>query len=225
MYNYNTAGPGGGPIPRLDGSASPTDYPYGKAKNDDPPGSGNGTPVQIETAGDPMQALYACLVNTGSSPNGLPENVNNSDFLKALRSMFFSIGDLKWHYGSSSPSLFNWLPCNGGTFSSIDYPELAAFLGGTTLPDFRGRAIVALDSTEPSFDAIGGEGGAITHTLNITEMPIHRHSIDMGDDLGGSRIRSGQDTISDDNTSYEGGGQPHNNLQPYKVAMLFIKAK
>jgi hypothetical protein len=33
-----------------------------------------------------------------------------------------------------------WLYCNGGTFSAVTYPYLNAKLGGTTLPDFRGRA-------------------------------------------------------------------------------------
>jgi hypothetical protein len=32
-----------------------------------------------------------------------------------------------------------WLYCNGGTFSAVTYPYLNAKLGGTTLPDFRGR--------------------------------------------------------------------------------------
>lgn len=224
MYNYNTAGVGGGPIPRLDGAASSTDYPYGKAKNDDPPGSGNGTPVQIETAGDPMQSMYACLVAGGVSPNESPENVNNSDFLRALENMFFTVGDLKWHYGAGFAGT-NWLPCSGGTFSAETYPRLVVLLGGTTLPDFSGRAIVNFDSTEPSFDAIGKSGGEINHQLIINEMPEHRHSLSMGDDLGGSRIRSGQDTISDDHTSFEGNDDPHNNLQPFKVALLFIKGR
>lgn len=224
MYNYNTAGPGGGPIPRLDGAASPTDYPYGKAKNDDPPGSGNGTPLQIETAADPVQAMYACLVNAGVVPNESSEHVNNSDFLTALRNMFFDVGDLKYHYGVSSPST-NWLICDGSTFSAVTYPELNVFLGGTTLPNIKGRVLVNLDPGDSDFDTIGEEGGEPAHVLTIDEMPAHSHSINMGDNLDGSRVRNATDAISDDNTSTEGNDQPHNNLQPYKVGLLLIKAK
>ena len=225
MFNYNTAGPGGGPIPRLDGSASPTDYPYGKAKNDDPPGSGNGTPLQIETAADPVQAMYACLVNAGVVPNGLSENVNTSDFLTALRNMFFSIGDMKYHYGDSSPSA-NWLICDGSVFSAVTYPELNVFLGGTTLPDFRGKVIVDLEAGQPIFDTIGEEGGDIAVTLSEAQMPAHVHPCHMDDDNSGRRFRTGGGQVAGDtDTESTGGGEAHTNLQPYKVALLLIKAK
>lgn len=38
-----------------------------------------------------------------------------------------------------------YLYCNGGTFSAVTYPVLNALLGGTTLPDLRGRTRYALD--------------------------------------------------------------------------------
>ncbi len=224
MFNLNTAGPSGGPIPRLNGVASPTNFPYGQPKNDDPPGSGNGTPVQYEVNSDTLQAMYACLVNAGVAPNELAENVNSSDFLRALRNMFFSVGDLKYHYGNISPSA-NWLICDGTTFSDVIYPELEVFLGGTTLPDFRGRTIVDLEAGQPIFDTIGKEEGEITHQLLVSEMPAHSHSINMGDNLDGSRIRNATNSISDDNTGSTGGDEPHNNLQPFKIALLLIKAK
>lgn len=55
------------------------------------------------------------------------------------------VGSFMDYGGSSYP---NWLsvcsippllPCAGGSFSSANYPALTAILGGTTLPDFRGR--------------------------------------------------------------------------------------
>ncbi len=225
MYNYNTAGSGGGPLPRLDGSASPTDYPYGKMKNDDPPGSGTGTPCQYESLSDSIQAMYACLVNAGVAPNELPENVNNSDFLRALRNMFFSVGDLKFHYGDTSPST-NWLICDGTTFSAVTYPELNVFLGGTTLPNFKGRAIVDLNGADSDFDTIGEEGGAKVHQLTVAEMPEHLHSMTTNDQDDGSQIRQGGGGSSGaQNTGLMGDDEAHNNLQPYKVALVLIKAK
>jgi hypothetical protein len=57
-----------------------------------------------------------------------------------------------WDYaGSSVPNWVTgctvppWLNCAAGTFSAGTYPMLAAILGGTTLPDTRGRTRFALD--------------------------------------------------------------------------------
>lgn len=226
MFNYLTAGPGGGPLPRLDSGASPTDYPYGKCKNDDPSGSGNGTPIQIETLGDTMQALYACLVNAGITPNGVDENVNNSDLLRALKNMFFSVGDLKFHYGDSSPSA-NWLICDGSAFNPVDYPELSVFLGGSTLPDFRGRVVVGKDASDADFDTIGEEGGAKVHALTVAETADHAHVIPLGGgDGAGVMPRASNDIeVNQGATLAKGDGDAHNNLQPYKVVLVLIKAK
>lgn len=55
------------------------------------------------------------------------------------------VGSYWDHCGSSVP---NWVPacttvpylnCDGTTFSSASFPVLAGYLGGNTLPDFRGR--------------------------------------------------------------------------------------
>lgn len=40
-----------------------------------------------------------------------------------------------------------YLNCDGSVFSAVTYPQLAAYLGGTTLPDARGRGRIALNQT------------------------------------------------------------------------------
>jgi hypothetical protein len=47
-----------------------------------------------------------------------------------------------WVQGCTVPPYLN---CNGGSFSAGTYPVLNAILGGTTLPDSRGRTRFALD--------------------------------------------------------------------------------
>jgi hypothetical protein len=42
-------------------------------------------------------------------------------------------------------SVYPYLNCDGSTFSGTEYPALAAYLGGTTLPDARGRSRYALN--------------------------------------------------------------------------------
>lgn len=67
-----------------------------------------------------------------------------------------------------------WLNCNGTSFSSATYPALAAFLGGTTLPDCRGTVSAALDQGVGRLTAgtsVGVITGAQTTTLGMTNLP------------------------------------------------------
>lgn len=86
--------------------------------------------------------------------------------------------------GSSAPS--NYLLCNGGTFSSIDYPALATVLGDTYgvhssntyyLPDLRQR--VPVGKNTGTFATLGGTGGTETVTLTGAQSGIasHNHGI------------------------------------------------
>ena len=52
------------------------------------------------------------------------------------------------------------LACIGGTFSAVTYPLLNAILGGTTLPDTRGRARFALNAGTARMLTGGGIDGA-----------------------------------------------------------------
>lgn len=103
-----------------------------------------------------------------------------------------------WDYaGSSVP---NWvgacatppyLNCDGTTFSSATYPQLAVVFGGTTLPDSRGRGRMALNqgtarvNSSNSFvdgntrGAAGGNEFMTAHTHTISD-PGHNHTISNG---------------------------------------------
>lgn len=87
-----------------------------------------------------------------------------------------------------------YLLCDGTTFSGGTYPALAAILGGTTLPDGRGRGRIALNGgtgrvttagSGVNGDALLASGGAQTVTLAENQMPTHTHTvIDNGHDHG-----------------------------------------
>jgi microcystin-dependent protein len=73
-----------------------------------------------------------------------------------------------------------YLNCDGTTFSSATYPQLAVIMGGNTLPDTRGRFRLALNQgTGRVTTANGGVdgntnyavGGAPNHTLTVAELP------------------------------------------------------
>jgi len=51
-----------------------------------------------------------------------------------------------------------YLNCNGATFSGTTYPNTAAYLGGTTLPDARGRTRFALNQTTGRITLAAGFG-------------------------------------------------------------------
>lgn len=93
----------------------------------------------------------------------------------------------------------------------------------------KGKVLVGLDEDDKDFNTIGKTGGAKTVALTVDNIPKHRHEI--GND-GGAVLKSdlsNWNSFSADgnvpigrssgwqNTEYAGGGQAHNNLQPYKV--------
>ena len=140
-----------------------------------------------------------------------------------------------------------WLLCDGSSFSVTSYPELFDVIGTTygydddrnpKLPDLRGRVAVgkkdATSADDTEFSSLGKTGGEKTHTLTVDEMPSHNHLRDIENKIvnngsGGAWSPSlkgtGNMTNENNSTRNTGGGQPHNNLQPYLVTNFIIKAK
>ena len=93
----------------------------------------------------------------------------------------------------------------------------------------QGRVWVSRSLSDPDF-GLGSVGGEKTHTLNINEIPSHSHPYDeiANNTNGGVDIGVGYDGGNNrfhrrtPNTGNVGGGQSHNNLQPY-IGVRFIK--
>lgn len=107
---------------------------------------------------------------------------------------------------------------------------VANALGGGTWQAFgAGRVPVGVDTTQTEFNTVEKTGGEKTHTLTVSEMPSHQHR-----ERGWFRVQtgvSGGDTVRaranlsadvwDTSMEATGGGQAHNNLQPYITVYMW----
>lgn len=116
-----------------------------------------------------------------------------------------------------------------------DDADYSNWLGFTWERTAVGKVLVGYDNKDTDFNTIGKTGGEKEHTLTIDEMPSHSHDMDeMGYDGGGYKNKIGvrQDgggashwipqyaqttSYSTYKPTYTGGGQAHNNIQPYQV--------
>lgn len=108
--------------------------------------------------------------------------------------------------------------------------KMASHFGGTWEAYGAGRVLVA-KSADTEFDTIGETGGAKTHTLTEQELASHRHynnhygvSLDAPGYAGWEQdiaSGSGGAYLASAYSNYAGGGQAHNNLQPYIVVYRY----
>ena len=100
----------------------------------------------------------------------------------------------------------------------------ATLLGFGTWAAFgAGRVMVGLDSSDTDFDSAEETGGAKTHTLTVNQIPAHTHTLDTSDQPAGtgSLEVAGGSPVGTKLTQSTGGGQAHNNLQPYIVVYMW----
>lgn len=108
-------------------------------------------------------------------------------------------------------------PIGRGFIDTTD-TDYSNYLGFTWVKFALGKTLVGKDGTT-EFAAIGQIGGAKTHILTLEQIPPHGHAY--GGWIGwyasgGQQGIIGIGTVAG-NTTNAGGGQAHNNLQPYEV--------
>lgn len=130
----------------------------------------------------------------------------------------------------------------GSIYINTTAADPNTFMGFGTWENFAaGRVLVGLNDGVAPFDTLGDTGGEETHTLTESEMPshthtqnAHTHTLTNGTNVmrnaGSGNIISGfggvaASTLSNANTTAvnqnTGGGNPHNNLQPYIVVSIW----
>ena len=150
------------------------------------------------------------------------------------------IGDIKLVSWAFAPR--NWALCNGQLLPIAGYQPLFSVLGtiyggnGQTnfaLPDLRARIPLHAGGQYGQ----GQQGGEATHTLTVSEIPAHTHTV-IGDSANGkASLPSGQLLAGSAQAAYgprtdlsmsplaalpAGGAQPHNNMPPYLVLNFII---
>lgn len=136
-----------------------------------------------------------------------------------------------------------WAPCNGQQMSIAQNQALFSLLGTTyggngittfALPDLRGRRPLG---TGPNPQvSVGSQGGEESHTLLLSEMPMHAHATVRASSTVGTQASPANAYLakSDVDEPYSasasqgdsglvapaGGNQPHENRPPF-IAMNF----
>lgn len=101
--------------------------------------------------------------------------------------------------------------------------------GGTWVSWGSGRVPVGVNASDTDFATVQKTGGEKSHTLTISEMPSHKHPIPYRTDTNITGGSTGQWTTdpgtssgsSDSKAIAVGGGNAHNNLQPYITVYMW----
>lgn len=127
----------------------------------------------------------------------------------------------------------------GDILISINEKNPSNIFGGKWELLCPGRTLVCIDKSQTEFNTIRKIGGETKHTLTVDEMPKHEHkglswygnneeplTLNSGS-AGGYNLtyhggtRGGQETGIWTNET--GGGQSHNNLQPYMTVYMWVR--
>jgi microcystin-dependent protein len=136
---------------------------------------------------------------------------------------------------------FEFMLCTGTSLLRAEYPILFSALGGTSspfgfadsshfnIPDYRGRTLIGSGTGSGlSARVLGATGGEETHVLSVNEMPSHNHTIDISTNntgSGNSQWGIGTQIAEQTTTNSTGSNAAHNNMQPFAVTNIYIRAR
>lgn len=157
------------------------------------------------------------------------------------------IGEIRMFAGNFAPA--GWLFCDGVLLPISEYDTLFNLIGTTyggdgqstfALPDLRGRIPIHMGTGGGGSYVLAQMDGVETVTLTTQQIPSHGHAINATDAIADTRNPKGARfarvrhdqvyaPLSGDGTAMHpqsigvaGGGQPHNNMQPYLCVNFII---
>lgn len=105
---------------------------------------------------------------------------------KTIGQLLRPVGEVTMWFGAKADIPAGWLALDGTTFSGTTYPDLAALLGSTTLPDMTDRFPIGAGTK-----ALGTSGGAATKALVAANLPPHTHTIAHTHEIAARNAASG----------------------------------
>lgn len=133
-----------------------------------------------------------------------------------------------WGFGNgkNKADLLEFAYPVGSIYMSVNSTNPSTLFGGTWEAWGSGKVPVGVDSSDTSFNAAEKTGGEKTHTLTVDEIPSHTHGALFP--VQGDSIKQGSGAVVGEAISFEssttgatGGGQAHNNLQPYITCYMW----
>lgn len=140
-----------------------------------------------------------------------------------------------WINPQGSDYIVNKIYPIGSIYLSVSEVDPAILFGGVWESFSAGRTLVGVDTSQTEFNTVQKTGGEKTHTLNSNEIPSHSHTIFANTDYResgetgywgldlcqGYAYGSEKDANNGTGTRASGGGEAHNNLQPYITVYMW----
>lgn len=154
------------------------------------------------------QLNYLCSPNAwDDNPYIDPDNIadftqpnwEDIQFMQVLTGQIipYPLNDMEWINRAVGTEPSGLLPCDGGLYSAVSFPNLFDLIGYTfggsggafATPDLRARTVINADDmgtaqgaagiiTDSWASASAGVGGEATVALDVTTLPIHAHDAD-----------------------------------------------
>ena len=145
-------------------------------------------------------------------------------------------------YASASPLPQNFLACDGSAISRATFSDLFAVIGTTwgvgdgsttfNLPNLARSVTVGAGGTGTAIlgNTVGSAGGEEQHTMLLTELVSHTHTVQASPATGSlvtvlQAIAANAPSIVSYASNSTGGGQPFNVMQPAAVMLKIIRYK
>jgi microcystin-dependent protein len=180
----------------------------------------------VDGVTSPIQTQLNTIVNTtipNSTPTGIINQYAGSGSAAPTGWLFCEGQEVLI---SSYTTLYNILTSNGTIFSYGANTNGSGGAGSThfKIPNLKGRIPVGRDSSQTEFNEIGEVGGEKAVAISEAQMPGHVHQYGFGGGTsGGAYITQASPGGTFQSSTQVGGGQAHNNLQPYIVLNYIIK--
>lgn len=120
----------------------------------------------------------------------------------------------------------------GYIYMSTSSTNPSVYFGGTWVRIAKGQTLIGVDENDNDFSSAKLTGGEKEHTLTIDEMPSHSHDITYIKSVSTPLSSNGLSGYNENNNGVgtntnaiqnAGGGQAHNNLQPYFTCYIWEK--